>query len=152
MADQNKRRFEEIRARIAALPDGLGWHVESDPGRWVLHGTGHIILKVRKSVLDSGAWISDAESDLIVNAPADLAWLCMELTSAANLVMRQEQQIKALDAKLKLREANYREWTRGFNKMWGKQSATIGQLRAELARERERVRAVVKKMHQERGR
>lgn len=144
--DQNKRRFDEIKARVAALAGGIGWSVEEDDRTWVLRAGLRQILKApKRGTVYAEYWPDAAEADVIVNAPADIAWLCMELTSAANLIMRQEQQIKGLQADHQMMRASFDEERRWRQKEYGKMAAKIGQARAEAALARERLRTVTAK-------
>jgi hypothetical protein len=93
---------------------------------------------------------ADCAMEFLEHAAEDMAWLVAELTGAANLAMRLESELKSAQARLTELRVELEHSHRWRAKQYGVMSAKIGQARAEAALARERLRAVIKKMHEER--
>jgi len=99
-------------------------------------------VKARVAAAHDGPWSAEE----MVQAQDDLAWLAAELTGAANALAWHEVGIATLRKELEY----WKGAGKRHNKMYGEMSAKIGQARAEAALARERLRAVTKRLHEDR--
>ena len=94
--------------------------------------------------------LAEGGDEFLKYAPQDMAWLVMELTGAANSLANAQDNVQALRKEVGRHVRERQQWQRWHNQELGKMSAKIGQARAETAVAREKLRAVIKKLHEER--